>query len=258
MSRPEPRIAGRASRWRRLAALALLATTTVAAPASADDAPAGTRDAAPLAPFDLRFEALRNGKRLGEARLSLRHVEGATWEFTTRTRGTEGLAALAGIEISEQSEFTWRDGRPELLQYRYRQQMAFRDRQRSLARDGADAIDSRDGERRHRLAFEPGVMDRHVVALALAAEVARGASGELRFRVADRDKLEWHRYRSSARESIDVPGGRFEAIKVERLRDNPGRTTTTWLAPALGYLPVRILQREADGESLEMRLLARD
>jgi hypothetical protein len=230
----------------------------MAAAASAADAPAAAREIAPLAPFELRFEALRNGQRLGEARVSLRHVEGATWEFATRTRGTDGLAALAGIEINEQSEFSWRDGRPELLQYRYRQQMAFRDRQRSLVRSGSDAIDSTDGDRRHRLAFEPGVMDRHVVVLALAAEVARGTTGELRFRVADRDEVEWHRYRIDAPEEVSVPAGRFEAIRVERLRDNPGRTTTTWLAPALGHLPVRIVQREADGETFETRLLARD
>lgn len=258
MSRPDAGVIGRRHRSRRRGALLALATAAMAAAAGAADAPAAARDAAPLAPFELRFEALRNGDRLGEARVSLRHVEGATWEFSTRTRGTEGLAALAGIEISEQSEFSWRDGRPELLQYRYHQQMAFRDRQRSLARSGADAIDSIDGERRHRLVFEPGVMDRHAVVLALAAAVAAGASGELRLRVADRDDLDWHRYRIAGTEDITLPAGRFEAVRVERLRDKPGRTTTTWLAPALGHLPVRIVQREADGETFETRLLAPD
>lgn len=256
MSQFEPGTAAR----RVLGALLMFSTALLAAPfaAAADDAPGASRSRAALEPFDLRFEALRNGQRLGEARLSLRPVEGATWEFTTRTRGTEGLAALAGIEILEQSEFTWRDGRPELLQYRYRQQMSFRTRERSLARADGDAIDSRDGKHRHRLAFEPGVMDRHVVVLALAAEVAGGATGELRFRVADRDDVEWHRYRIGTRETVTLPAGRFDAIRVERQRDNPGRTTTTWLAPALGHLPVRIVQREADGETLEMRLLADD
>jgi hypothetical protein len=255
MSRFEPVTAAR----RVLGALLMFSTALLAAPfVAADDAPGPARSRAALESFDLRFEALRNGQRLGEARISLRPVEGATWEFTTRTRGTEGLAALAGIEITEQSEFTWRDGRPELLQYRYRQQMAFRQRERSLARDGSDAIDSRDGDRQHRLPFEPGVMDRHVVVLALVAEVARGAAGELRFRVADRDDVEWHRYRVGTSETVTLPAGRFDAIRVERLRDNPGRTTTIWLAPALGHLPVRIVQREADGETLETRLLADD
>jgi len=53
-----------------------------------------------------------------------------------------------------------------------------------------------------------------------------------------------------------APGGALEALRVERVRENPGRTTTSWLAPALGWLPVRIVQREADGETIEMRLLA--
>jgi hypothetical protein len=210
----------------------------------------GARDAGAPAPFEHRYEVLRNGSPLGEATLALRHVEGATWVFTTRTRGTRGLAGLAGAAIDERSEFTWRDGRPELLRYRYRQDVAFRTRERALDRAGANAIDSRDGDRRHRLAFEPGTMDRHLVVLAIGADLARGADGELRYRVADRDHVEWHRYRVAGRERI----GALDTIRVERLRDNAGRTTTSWLAPALGYAPARIVQREADGETIELRL----
>lgn len=224
----------------------LLAVATAAAVAD---------DAAP-APFERRYEVLRNGKPLGDATLALRRIDAGTWSFTTRTRGTRGLAGLAGASIEEQSDFTWHEGRPQLLRYRYRQDVAFRTRERSLALAAGGRIDSRDGDRRHDLAFEPGTMDRHVVVLAMRADLARGARGEVRYRVANRDDVEWQRYRIGATERIDAPGGALEALRVERVRDNPGRSTTSWLAPALGWLPVRIVQREADGETIEMRLLA--
>ena len=230
---------------------AALAALLLALAAPASTAADGARDAGTPAPFERRYEVLRNGSPLGEATIALRRVDAATWELATVTRGTRGLAGLAGAAIDERSEFAWREGKPELLRYRYRQDVAFRTRERALDRNGG-AIDSRDGERRHRLAFEPGTMDRHVVVLAIGADLARGADGVLRYRVADRDDVEWHRYRVAGRERV----GALDAIRVERLRDNPGRTTTSWLAPALDHAPVRIVQREADGETIEMRLRA--
>lgn len=213
-------------------------------------------DGAAPAPFERRYDVLRNGKPLGEATLVLRRLEGPTWEFSTETRGTRGLASIAGAAISERSEFTWQDGRPELLRYRYRQDVAFRTRERSLARIDGDRIDSRDGERRHDLAFAPGTLDRHLVVLAICADLARGTRGELRYRVADRDDVDWHRYRVAAEEQVEGPAGPVAALRVERVRDNPGRTTLSWIAPALGYAALRIVHREADGETIEMRLRA--
>lgn len=211
-------------------------------------------ESAPLAPFTLHYEVLRNGKPLGEATLSLTPVEGETWEFLSHTRGTHGLALLAGAEIIERSEFRWHAGRPELLQYSFSQDVAFKRKQRAMTRSGA-RIDSVDGQRTHDLPFEAGVMDRNSVVLAIGADLARGAPDEMRYRVADREAVEWQRYRRAASEQVDTPAGRFDAIRVERIRENPGRTTTTWIAASLGHVPVRSVQREADGEIIEMRLL---
>jgi hypothetical protein len=212
-------------------------------------------DAAPLPAFELRYEVLRNGSPLGEATLTLKPLADGDWEFTSHTLGTHGLAALAGAEILERSRFRWRDALPELRQYEFSQDVAFKHKRRSLRRDGDAGIDSHDGKQQHRLAFEPGVMDRNCVVLALGADLARGAQGDLRYQIADRDAVEWQRYRVGAIESVQTPAGSFAAIRVERIREKPGRTTTSWIAPGLGHVPLRTLQVEADGETLEMRLM---
>ena len=116
-----------------------------------------------------------------------------------------------------------------------------------------DRKPSRDGDKQYTLNFEAGVMDRHTVVLALAHELRAGRH-ELRFRVADKGEVQTHQYRHAGNERVRVPAGTFETIRVERVRDNPGRVTTTWLAPELGYMPVRIEQREPDGDVIEMRL----
>lgn len=228
----------------------LLGTVLAFAPARAADAP-------PVAPFELRYEVLRNGSVLGEATLSLAAQPDGTWRFSSDTRGTRGLASLAGAEIHEHSEFAWHDGLPELRRYRFRQDVAFRTRERTLDRVGGTRIESTDGRKSWTLDFEPGVIDRHAVALALAAAVSAGTDGEIQLRVADKGAIETHRYRVDGREVVDTPAGRLDAVRIERVREKPGRTTTTWLAAELGNLPARTVQREADGELIEMRLLRR-
>jgi hypothetical protein len=209
----------------------------------------------PFAPFSAEYEVSRNGSVLGRGTVELHPVEGPTWELVTHTKGTQGLAALAGAEIVEQSEFTWHDGRPELLQYRYRQDVAWKTRERSLVADrAAGTIHSRDRDEERVLTFEPGVIDRHLVVVALGIDLRDGRE-DLRYLVANRGEVEWNRYRIAGEESIDTPDGPRRAIKVERIRDNKDRTTTVWIAPDLGWIPARTLQTEPDGETLDMRLL---
>lgn len=210
----------------------------------------------PLSPFALRYEVLRNGSRLGEASMQLQRIDSERWALQTLTRGTQGLAALAGLKVNENSEFVWHERRPELRSYRYRQDMTLRSRQRSLLRGADGRIESVDGKNRHDLSFEPGTIDRHTVILAIAADLAAGHRGELRYRVADRDQAEWQRYRVIGSERITARGGTLEALRVERIRERPGRTTHSWFAPALDFALVRSVQTEANGETFELRLLA--
>lgn len=229
-----------------------------AEPGPATTQPAPATVAAPLPPWHARYEVLRNGSPLGEATMSLKPARGDQWVLETHTRGTRGVAGLSGAEIFERSTFRWREGQPELVRYEYRQQIAWRSRERSLrwSDDGAKVL-SRAGDGAWEFAQPEGiVMDRHTVALAVAAAVARGVE-DARYLVADRDELEPMRFVAGPRETVSVPAGRWEARRVERIRNKPGRTTTSWLAADLAYMPVRMLQVEPDGETLELRLAER-
>jgi hypothetical protein len=97
-------------------------------------------------------------------------------------------------------------------------------------------------------------MDRHVTVLALAADLA-AQRNDLAYTVADRRAVATHRYTHAGVETVEVPAGRFRCERVERLRDNKARTTSSWHAPEHGYLPVRMLQREPEGDTVETRLV---
>ncbi len=250
---------------RMVVAVFALAGLVGAAAAQVGDAPA-TPETQPvpanpagsaLPPWHARYEVLRNGDRLGEATMRLMPGAANTWVLETNTRGTHGLAALAGAEIAERSVFRWRGGLPELVSYDYRQQVAWKRRERSLrwSEDRTHVL-SRADERSWTLPADGTVIDRQTVALAMAVGLARGIE-TASFPVADRDELELMRFEAGAVETVTVPAGSWPARRVERIRKRPGRTTTSWLVEAFAWMPVRIVQTEADGDTIEMRLVER-
>jgi hypothetical protein len=69
---------------------------------------------------------------------------------------------------------------------------------------------------------------------------------EVTFNIADGGKLKEYRFKVLGRETLELPAGRFDTVKITKLRDNKRRETYIWCAPELNYLPVRIWQREKD------------
>lgn len=227
---------------------ALLATLALAT------APTPALAATPEA-YQAEYEVLRNGRALGQADVRVSPAGDGVWEMRSETRGTRGVAALLGVEVNEHSRFRWSADAIEAVAYDYSQKAATTSRERSLRVDrGGGSILARDRDEEARLPYQAGVLDRHILPLAIAADLARGERGPLRYQVADRRKVDEHVYRVSGAEGIDTPDGQVQAIKLERQREDGDRTTTLWLDPGNGYLPVRALQRE-DGDTLETRLL---
>ncbi|MBL4783199.1 MAG: DUF3108 domain-containing protein [Porticoccaceae bacterium] len=67
-------------------------------------------------------------------------------------------------------------------------------------------------------------------------------------------KVKNYRFQRAGEEVVDTGLGKFTAQKVRRLRDEKDRETVFWMAGELAYLPVKIWQREDNGESYEMIL----
>jgi len=209
-------------------------------------------------PYSAEYAALRNGEKLGVATIRFSARAGGVFELQTSTRGTEGLAAAAGVSIEERSLLSWPDDRPETISYRYLQKMAWKTRERRMEVDSASGqIVRSDKDGNQVLPYQSGVLDRHAVTVALMQDLAAGKTGDLIYAVAEREGIANQRYRQSGIESIDTAIGRQRVKRIERMRDTAnGRRTEVWFAVDLHYLPVRILQTEPDGDSIELRLSA--
>jgi hypothetical protein len=231
-------------------ALTLLALLAALAPALA-------LAAAPK-PYTARYEVLRNGDRLGEATITFAALPNGRYDFSSRTRGDGGLAAMLGVSIDERSILRWHDGRPETVAYNLSQKVGWKDKQRSLEVDAdAGRVTSTDKGERIALPYSAGVLDRHAVSIALMQDLAAGREGDLDYTVAERRDVQQQHYRTAGTASVQTPMGTLDAVRVDRVRQSgDGRSTQFWLSARHGYVPVRMLQKEPDGESIEMRIVS--
>jgi len=73
--------------------------------------------------------------------------------------------------------------------------------------------------------------------------------------VPSKDELETQVYRVAPPERLNTALGAQRVVRVERIRETSnGRTTTLWLGQDKNFVPLRILQKEPDGETIEMRI----
>ena len=211
--------------------------------------------AAMPAPYTASYEVLRNGDRAAQATVSLKALGGGRAELHSSTTGSEGLAAFTAASVEERSVLRLVEGKPESVSWDYHQKVAWKTRDRSLAVDAAAGrMDLRDKDKRYSPPYRPGVLDRHAVTVALMQDVAAGRS-DLRYLVPDKEALSTWTFRVGASERMDTPMGAQRVLRVERVRESGGgRSTTLWLAQDKGYVPMRILQKEPDGETIDMRI----
>ncbi|WP_158637262.1 DUF3108 domain-containing protein [Arenimonas daejeonensis] len=214
--------------------------------------------AAPPKAFSADYEVFQNGEKLGTGSISLRALPDGRWELHTRSRATEGLFAMAGVERSERSVIAWNGGQPEVVEYRMQQKAGWSERSQLLRVDaGARTVSSTYKDQTTVLPYSPGLIDKHGVTAAIMSDLAAGRRGELAYTVAERRAVEPQRFRTAANVKLRTALGQLRAVRVERVRDGgDGRVTRIWFARERGWLPLRITQVEADGETLDMRITA--
>lgn len=220
--------------------------------------PAAAVAAPPPKPFSADYVVFQDGKKLGTGSISLRALPDGRWELSTRSRATEGLFAMAGAERTERSVLRWSGGQPEVVEYRMQQKAGWSGRNQVLLVDaGARTASSTYKDQTTSLPYSPGLVDKHGVTAAIMSDLAAGKRGNLDYTVAERRAVEPQRFRTAANVKLTTALGQLRAIRVERVRNGgEGRVTRIWFARERGWLPLRIQQVEADGETLDMRITA--
>jgi hypothetical protein len=201
--------------------------------------------------FTAVYEVQRGGSTIGESVLTLRADGNGTWTYASKMRGTAGLAALLGADLEETSRFRWRDGRPEALSYDYELDAAVKHKTRHVVIDWkAGKVSVDDGKKgRFSYAPQPGLVERHLLPLALGWALDEGRK-DITLPVAVRDRVQQQRFRATGKDAIEVPAGRFQALRVDRTDDDKG--FSAWYAPGKYAVPVKLAQ--SDGGDITLLL----
>lgn len=220
--------------------------------------PAMSVAAPPPEPFAAEYDVFQNGSKLGTGRIQLRALGNDRWELTTLSEATEGLFAAAGVRREERSQLRWNGGVPETVDYRMQQNAAWSSREQHLVVDAAArSASSTYKDQTTPLPYSRGLLDKHGVTAAIMSDLAAGKRGEFTYTVAERRVVEPQRFRTAANVRLRTAIGAMRAVRVERVRESgDGRVTKIWFARGRGWLPLRIKQYEADGETLDMRITA--
>jgi hypothetical protein len=210
---------------------------------------AGSAFAAPPARVALVYELTRNGQPLADLVEVLEHGAGA-YAIVSEAKGKGALAALPlGLFRREsRGEVTAAGLRPSY----FRDQRGGRLAIAELDWAAGELVTEFRGRREVR-PLEGPMHDRLTLVYNFA--FLAPPEGEIHVRATDGRGVSDYRYVVVGRESIDVGAGRFDAMKLARVREaGDERETVIWLAADRHRLPLRILVVEADGTRMDQTL----
>jgi hypothetical protein len=206
--------------------------------------------------FQADYELYRNGKLMGSSKITLTRTRKG-YQFETFSQSEGGWASLVGgAEIKETSEFALVNDKFQSQLYRYQQSVSLKKRKRDISFDWTkNAAREDDGDNVVSYLLSPGALDRNLVVLALAEDL-KNKTPVLAHAVAYKGEATMWTFKNAGAQTVATKMGNISAVKVDRVRDNKGRSTASWHAEKYDYLPVKIEQIEPDGERIEMRIKA--
>jgi len=208
----------------------------------------GTAHAQPaeFAPFEVVYEVGNNHINAGSAVLLLDN-QGDEWVYSLKTKPT-GVFKLTGKgKIQEISVFTVSNTSERLvlepLRYSYRQ-----DNESRRSVDAWFDLDKkqftykrRDEENTESMP-EP-LLDRLSVTLSVMDALQKDGFEQAELKVFDNGRVKTMLFTNEGAETVKTRMGNLETIRVRSNAVGGGtRHTTTWFAPELGYVPVKIEQ----------------
>lgn len=202
--------------------------------------------------FTATYNVSQGGQPMGVATITLRAAGDGQWIYSKDIKGTGGLAAMLGANVTEASRFRWKGDVPEAISYDYQLQTGFKNKQRHLTVDWARQLVTVDeGKGAQTYPSSPGMVERNTTALALGLALRDGRQ-QIALPVAVRQQVQTQNFKVAGTETVKVPAGSFAAERVDRT--DAERGFSAWYAPARYPLPVKLSQH--DGGDLTMELVS--
>ncbi|HEX6929735.1 MAG TPA: DUF3108 domain-containing protein [Gammaproteobacteria bacterium] len=204
--------------------------------------------------FTALYDFERGRLTIGETRMGLERSQDDIYRYWSEAKATGFISIFVDDVIREESLFRFEDGRLWPVSYEYRQLNSSKNRNEDIVYDWTDGI-AKVNYRGHEstLELKPGTLDRFLMQLAISLHSQDGKL-DRDFRIIDNSRIKTYRLQGQETETIETPAGTFETLRIERVDEDSDKKIRLWLAPELGYLPVKIEQEKLNEETLRLVL----
>ena len=205
-------------------------------------------------PFEATYAVRWRGIAAGNSTLELRQTAPNQYVYESRNTA-RGIFRLAFPEaITQISHFSVTDGR--VVPSSYQADDGSEDTSRDVALKfdwDAGRVTGIAEDVPVDLPLEPGTQDALSVQIALMCELAAGRSPRS-FRLVDDHEVKEYTYTREGTATVETPLGRLDTVLYSSTRPGSSRMTRLWLAPSLGWLPVRAEQKRRGRTEFAMEI----
>jgi hypothetical protein len=202
--------------------------------------------------FTATYNVSQGGEPMGVATVTLRSASNGEWIYSKDVKGTGGLAAMLGANLTEASRFRWKGDAPEAVSYDYQLQTGIKNKQRHMTVDWtSNQVTVDEGKGPQTYPASPGMVERNTTSLALGLALRDGKQ-QITLPVAVRQQVQPQSFKVTGKEAIKVPAGNFNAERIDRT--DAERGFSAWYAPERYPVPVKLSQH--DGGDLTMELVS--
>lgn len=116
-------------------------------------------------------------------------------------------------------------------------------------------VHSRYKEERAKFPYNGNLFDPLMVQLQFRLDMMAGLTN-LHYVMLKSGEIDEYDFNVVGKERMIIESGQYDTVKIEVVRDNNKRQTFFWMAPDLGYLPVRLTHFEKGSKQLDITLLS--
>jgi hypothetical protein len=208
------------------------------------------------APFHATYAVQWKGMNAGTSKLELRRTGADTWRYDSQNLA-RGIFRLAIPDtVTQSSELRLSNGLPQPLKFRGDDGGEATDRDVTLDFDWQRGrVTGRAEDRPVDLALPTGAQDPMSIQLA---QMHAAAAGEMavRLHAIDKDQVKEYDFTRIGPQKIATALGELDTVIYESRRPGSSRVIRLWMAPTLGFLPVRAERRK--GGKLEFSMAIRE
>ena len=196
------------------------------------------------------FQAIYNAQLKqvdGQVMMTLKKEQDNLYSYEIITRPSGFWRVIIDGSIREKSTFVFNDGLVQSKTYELTDTIRSKPRQSLAIFDWDNLLLSGNyKDRKFELPLNIDVIDRATLQIAIIAN-SQGPNLSSDYYILDRDKVLKVQVNKKDTVNVRVPFGEFETIEIQHRSEQSEITNSLWLAPELGYIPIKIAQKE-DGK----------